>query len=67
MGENSHKSYLHNLNYKTWPLFAFDQPADELERQSYGMHPFMMLIDSKTGTANGIFFLNSNAMGDNVL
>ncbi|KAH9408900.1 hypothetical protein TYRP_011172, partial [Tyrophagus putrescentiae] len=62
MGENTHTSYLHSLNYKTWPLFAFDQPPDDLERNSYGVHPIMMMLDAKHGTANAIFFLNSNAM-----
>ena len=29
MGENTHKSFRHDLNYKTWPLFARDQgPGD---------------------------------------
>ena len=30
MGENTHRHYRHNLNYKTWPIFNFDQPPDDV-------------------------------------
>ena len=26
IGENEHHSFRHNFNFKTWPLFARDQP-----------------------------------------
>ena len=31
MGENIHESFLHDLDYKNWPVFARDQIAEEVK------------------------------------
>lgn len=30
MGENTHQTFDLDMHYKTWPLFAFDQPPDDV-------------------------------------
>ncbi|XP_052256801.1 sucrase-isomaltase, intestinal-like isoform X2 [Dreissena polymorpha] len=64
-GENMHTTFRHNLNYKTWPMFARDQPpshdADFQEANLYGVHPFYMCME-EGGYSHGVFLLNSNAM-----
>ena len=30
MGENMHKSFRHDLNYRNWPVFARDQIAEDV-------------------------------------
>ena len=31
-GENIHKSFKHDMNYKTWPMFSRDQPPGRTVR-----------------------------------
>ena len=55
----------YNVTHDTWgawPMFARDiADGDNSYRNSYGVHPFVLnILDN--GMANGIFFVNSNAM-----
>ncbi|CAG2168008.1 unnamed protein product, partial [Oppiella nova] len=62
LGENTHPSLRHNLNYKTWPLFTKDNaPNSQDEKNNYGQHPFYTVLESN-GNSHGILLLNSNAM-----
>ncbi|CAG2168009.1 unnamed protein product [Oppiella nova] len=62
LGENTHPSLRHNLNYKTWPLFTKDNAPNSLEeKNNYGQHPFYTVLESN-GNSHGILLLNSNAM-----
>ena len=31
IGENTHKSFVHDMNYKMWPIFARDQPPGDVK------------------------------------
>ncbi|XP_019619834.1 PREDICTED: sucrase-isomaltase, intestinal-like [Branchiostoma belcheri] len=62
LGEHVHRSYRHDLNWKTWPFFTRDSsPAAGDSANLYGQHPFYMCVE-EDGSANGVFVLNSNAM-----
>ncbi|XP_063403845.1 maltase-glucoamylase-like [Mytilus trossulus] len=61
-GENIHKSFKHDLNYKTWPMFSRDQAPGWTEMANlYGVHPFYTCVENGVGNTHGVFFLNSNA------
>lgn len=60
-GEHLHRQYLHDLNWKTWSVFARDNPPVD-SGNLYGMHPFHLTLE-EDGEAHGILLLNSNAMG----
>ena len=65
-GENVHQTFRHDfMGFKTWPLFARDQPPSSPLPESYanlyGVHPFYMCIE-EDGQAHGVLLLNSNAM-----
>jgi hypothetical protein len=32
LGENTHQSFRHNLNYKTWPIFTNDDAPGDVSR-----------------------------------
>ncbi|CAD5205653.1 unnamed protein product [Bursaphelenchus okinawaensis] len=63
-GENIHQALKHDFSkYKTWPLFARDQPPkSDVENfmNLYGVHNFYIGIEDD-GKAHGVFVLNSNA------
>ncbi|CAG2121334.1 unnamed protein product, partial [Medioppia subpectinata] len=62
LGENTHPSLRHDLNYKTWPIFTKDNaPETNDEKNNYGQHPFYTVLESN-GNSHGILLLNSNAM-----
>jgi len=61
MGENNHDSFVHNMTYKTWPIFARDQPPDYDDFNLYGAHPFYMVTEND-GSSHGVFFFNSHSM-----
>ncbi|GAB6030870.1 hypothetical protein CHUAL_007705 [Chamberlinius hualienensis] len=59
-GEHNHHYLRHDLNWEDWTMFSRDtgtQTPDNL----YGVQPFYMNVEND-GNANGVFFLNSNAM-----
>uniref|UniRef100_A0A0N5AKZ6 P-type domain-containing protein n=1 Tax=Syphacia muris TaxID=451379 RepID=A0A0N5AKZ6_9BILA len=65
-GEHIHKNLMHDFTrYTTWPMFARDDAPDSVAELStknlYGVHPFYMCIEDRTGHAHGVLFLNSNA------
>lgn len=61
-GENNHPTLSHDFNYKTWGMFARDQPnvAGE-ETNQYGVQPFYNVLESD-GNSHGVVLVNSNAM-----
>ncbi|XP_013421015.1 sucrase-isomaltase, intestinal [Lingula anatina] len=61
-GENPHKSFRHDLNFKTWPMFSRDQPPSFNDYGNlYGVHPFYTCLEND-GNSHGVLLLNSNAM-----
>ncbi|XP_036902604.1 sucrase-isomaltase, intestinal [Sturnira hondurensis] len=61
-GEHIHKTFRHDLYWKTWPIFSRDQiPADN-NNNLYGHHTFFMCIEDTSGKSFGVFLMNSNAM-----
>jgi len=61
LGENTHDTFLHNMNYKMWPIFARDQAPDYDDVNLYGAHPFYM-VSEQDGLSHGAYFFNSHAM-----
>jgi len=61
LGENNHDTFLHNMSYKTWPIFARDQPPDYDDFNLYGAHPFYMASEND-GSSHGVFLFNSHAI-----
>ena len=58
-GEDEQRSLRHDLGWRTWALYARDQPPDGAANM-YGVHPRLTLLDS-SGAATGLLFLNSGA------
>ncbi|KAK2153439.1 hypothetical protein LSH36_297g03050 [Paralvinella palmiformis] len=44
-GENSHQHYRHDMNFRTWGLFARDQAVGTGNHNLYGVHPFYMCLE----------------------
>lgn len=61
IGENTHDSFAHNMNYKMHPIFARDQPPGDGEMNLYGSHPFYM-VSEDDGSSHGVFLFNSHAI-----
>ncbi|KAM6442830.1 sucrase-isomaltase, intestinal [Liasis olivaceus] len=59
-GETEHKQFRHEMNWKTWPMFARDQ-SPGYQFNTYGVHPFYMGLEDD-GNAHGVLLLNSNGM-----
>ncbi|XP_072180105.1 sucrase-isomaltase, intestinal-like [Diadema setosum] len=61
-GEHVHEQYHHDMNWKTWgifarnPVFYYGKPWN-----LYGYQPFFMGVE-EDGTAFGVLMLNSNGM-----
>lgn len=49
IGENTHDSFRHDLNYKMWPIFARDQPPGDV-RQSSNFQCANLMLNKTTGT-----------------
>ena len=58
-GENEQDTLMHDMHWRTWGLYARDQPPDG-EANMYGVHPRLTIVD-KNGDAAGLLFLNSAA------
>ncbi|GIY54980.1 sucrase-isomaltase, intestinal [Caerostris extrusa] len=61
LGENVHTSLRHDMEYKTWPMFARDRFPEAGPNNLYGVHPFYMCLEKSSNT-HGVLLLNSNAM-----
>jgi len=61
IGENTHSSFVHDMNYKMWPIFARDQPTGDGELNLYGCHPFYT-VSEDDGSSHGVFFFNSHSI-----
>uniref|UniRef100_F6PTT1 P-type domain-containing protein n=1 Tax=Ornithorhynchus anatinus TaxID=9258 RepID=F6PTT1_ORNAN len=59
-GESEHSTFVRNVTWNTWGMFARDQPPQD-NLNSYGFHPYYMCLE-KGGLAHGVLLLNSNAM-----
>lgn len=62
LGEHSRNDFVHDFNWKTYGMFARDQPPGG-EQNLYGVHPYVMVVEDDEGNAFGSLLLNSNAMG----
>ncbi|XP_037793117.1 maltase-glucoamylase, intestinal-like [Penaeus monodon] len=61
LGEHAHESFRHDLAYKTWPMFARDQPPGSAGENLYGVHPMYVVVE-EDGSSHAVLWLNSNAM-----
>ncbi|XP_023324355.1 sucrase-isomaltase, intestinal [Eurytemora carolleeae] len=59
LGEQEQPSFKHDMNWKTWGMFARDHPPDG-DINLYGVHPRYTVLE-EDGNAHGVLFLNSNA------
>ncbi|XP_068225861.1 sucrase-isomaltase, intestinal-like [Palaemon carinicauda] len=63
IGENIRNTFKHSFQSReTKPLFARDQPVGDTEVNNYGVHPYYVNVNHKTGTAHSVLFFNTNAM-----
>ncbi|XP_046951129.1 putative maltase-glucoamylase-like protein FLJ16351 [Lynx rufus] len=62
LGEHVHQQYLHNLTWKTWPIFTRDATPTKGMINLYGAHTFFLCLEDTSGSSFGVFLLNSNAM-----
>ena len=58
-GENEQHTFRHDMNWRTWAIYARDQPPDG-DANMYGVHPRLTVLD-KSGQSFGVLFLNSAA------
>ncbi|CAL4100017.1 unnamed protein product, partial [Meganyctiphanes norvegica] len=68
LGENTHASFRHNMNFQTWSMFARDQwpVVGDVNYNLYGSHPFYECLEND-GNSHGVLLLNSNAIDYQVL
>ncbi|OQV25082.1 Sucrase-isomaltase, intestinal [Hypsibius exemplaris] len=60
LGEHSRNSFRHNFNYKSWGMFARDQPPGG-PQNLYGVHPYVQVVEDNEGHTFGTLFLNAHA------
>jgi len=60
LGEHEHTTLRHDMNWKTWAMYARDI-AVQGDVNLYGVHPFYMNLESSGNTAHGVLFHNANA------
>ncbi|XP_015266282.1 PREDICTED: sucrase-isomaltase, intestinal [Gekko japonicus] len=62
IGEQIHRQYRHDFNWKTWPIFTRDAlPTGDMSNL-YGAHPFFLCLEDESGKSFGVFLMNTNAM-----
>uniref|UniRef100_G3VEQ8 Maltase n=1 Tax=Sarcophilus harrisii TaxID=9305 RepID=G3VEQ8_SARHA len=61
-GEHVHQQYLHNMNWKTWPIFTRDAIPNANMTNLYGAQTFFLCLEDNSGFSFGVFLMNSNAM-----
>lgn len=60
-GDNNHRQFRHDLNYKSWPVFGRDQNTFDVSGTNlYGVQPFYTCMEDD-GQSHGILLVNSNA------
>ncbi|XP_029026154.1 sucrase-isomaltase, intestinal-like [Betta splendens] len=62
LGEHVHRQFLHDMNWKTWPIFTRDSLPNGGTNNIYGHYPFFLCLENETGNSFGVFLMNSNAM-----
>ncbi|KAK5608749.1 hypothetical protein CRENBAI_020963 [Crenichthys baileyi] len=62
LGEHVHQRYLHDMNWRTWPIFTRDAFPNGGTHNLYGHYPFFLCLEDESGKSFGVFLLNSNAM-----
>ncbi|XP_036904943.1 maltase-glucoamylase, intestinal [Sturnira hondurensis] len=62
LGEHVHRRYRHDMNWKTWPIFARDTPPNGDGTNLYGAQTFFLCLEDASGLSFGVFLMNSNAM-----
>lgn len=62
LGEHVHQQYRHDMNWKTWPMFARDTTPNEGGNNLYGVQTFFLCLEDNSGLSFGVFLMNSNAM-----
>ncbi|XP_049750058.1 maltase-glucoamylase [Elephas maximus indicus] len=62
LGEHVHQQYRHDMNWKTWPIFARDAFPNEDVKNLYGTQTFFLCLEDASGLSFGVFLMNSNAM-----
>ncbi|GFX40890.1 sucrase-isomaltase, intestinal [Trichonephila clavipes] len=63
LGEHTHETLRHDLDYKTWPMFARDRFPEGGQINLYGVHPYYTCLENSSNS-HGVLLLNSNAMGN---
>ncbi|KAM5303746.1 maltase-glucoamylase-like isoform 1-T1 [Glossophaga mutica] len=62
LGEHVHRQYRHDMNWKTWPIFARDTAPNGDGTNLYGAQTFFLCLEDASGLSFGVFLMNSNAM-----
>uniref|UniRef100_A0A671FXC9 Maltase-glucoamylase n=1 Tax=Rhinolophus ferrumequinum TaxID=59479 RepID=A0A671FXC9_RHIFE len=62
LGEHVHRQYRHDMNWKTWPIFARDTTPNGDGTNLYGAQTFFLCLEDASGLSFGLFLMNSNAM-----
>ncbi|XP_006861321.1 PREDICTED: maltase-glucoamylase, intestinal [Chrysochloris asiatica] len=62
LGEHVHQQYRHDMNWKTWPIFARDTTPNGDGTNLYGAQTFFLCLEDASGLSFGVFLMNSNAM-----
>ncbi|XP_058387671.1 maltase-glucoamylase isoform X3 [Diceros bicornis minor] len=62
LGEHVHQQYRHDMNWKTWPIFARDTTPNGDGTNLYGSQTFFLCLEDASGLSFGVFLMNSNAM-----
>lgn len=62
LGEHVHQQYRHDMNWKTWPIFARDTVPNGDGNNLYGAQTFFLCLEDASGLSFGVFLMNSNAM-----
>uniref|UniRef100_A0A7N5JPE2 Maltase-glucoamylase n=1 Tax=Ailuropoda melanoleuca TaxID=9646 RepID=A0A7N5JPE2_AILME len=62
LGEHVHQQYRHDMNWKTWSMFARDTTPNGDGTNLYGTQTFFLCLEDASGLSFGVFLMNSNAM-----
>ncbi|XP_014816368.1 PREDICTED: maltase-glucoamylase, intestinal-like, partial [Calidris pugnax] len=63
VGEQVHKRFQHDLNWRTWPMLSRDTAPSGNVENLYGVQTFFLCLEDKSGASFGVFLMNSNPMG----
>lgn len=62
LGEHVHQTFLHDTNWRTWPIFTRDAFPNGGTHNLYGHYPYLTCLEDESGQSIGVFLMNSNAM-----